>query len=58
MVMEFKCVHEDFAGRPQTEITYIIHDDADLHAVMTEFRRFLLAASFQPGSIDEYIKAE
>ena len=41
-----------------TEIEYTVEDGGDIHDLMQAFRRFLLAVSYHPETIDLYIKAE
>lgn len=57
-MMEFRHVHTNLQGKPTVEIVYTIKDVGDLKEVMQEFRNFLLAVSYQPGSVDQYIEAE
>lgn len=57
-MMEFRSVHKNVRNEVTEEITLTIDEDGDLHDVMQAFRRFLLAVSFQPGSIANYIEAE
>ncbi len=58
-MMEFRHYHEDLLGNITTSISYKIHQDGGtLDDVMQEFRRFLLAVSYHPDSIDKYIEAE
>jgi hypothetical protein len=56
--MEFLHTRRSLEGNILSEISYCMYTEGNLYDVMQEFRRFLLAVSFQPGSIDEYIKAE
>jgi hypothetical protein len=57
-MMTFTNTHEDLKGKQLTTVQYTLYEDADLHTVMQEFRRFLLAVSFHPNSVDKYIEAE
>lgn len=58
-MMTFTYSNTDLQGNTRSAITYTVYDeDAGIHTVMQEFRRFLLAASFHPETIDEYIEAE
>ncbi len=57
-MMVFTHVHKDLYDNIENNIVYTVHNDASIHQVMQDFRRFLLAVSFQPGSIDQYIEAE
>lgn len=54
----FKHERTSFTNDPDVSIEFTLHQDEDIHKIMQEFRRFLLAVSFQPGSIDEYIIGE
>ncbi len=53
-MIQFKSTWDDEA----VEVKMTIHKVEGLSEVMQEFRHFLLAIGFQPGSIDEYIEAE
>jgi hypothetical protein len=56
--MTFTHSHQDLQGNTVSSITYTVYDDGGIHDVMQEFRRFLLAVSFQPETVDKYIEAE
>ena len=56
-MMIFLHLNNDIKGKPISEIEYMVHEDSDIHEVMQEFRRFLLAVSFQPATVDKYIEA-
>lgn len=56
--MTFKHKHIDYLGNVVSEIEYKVYGDEGIDSVMQEFRRFLLAVSFQPGTVDKYIEAE
>ncbi len=57
-MMTFKYEYEDLRDKLACEIEYTLHDDSSIHEVMQNFRRFLLAVSFHPESVDEYIEAD
>ncbi len=57
-MMEFRHVHEGLGGEVNTSISYKVYDSDSLDEVMQEFRRFLLAVSFHPDSVEKYIPAE
>ncbi len=57
-MMTFTHSHTDLQGNIVSSITYTVYDDGGIHDVMQEFRRFLLAVSFQPETVDKYIEAE
>lgn len=57
-MMTFTHTHKDLHGNVVSEIEYKVHDDGGIHDVMQEFRRFLLAVSYQPETVDKYIEAE
>ncbi len=54
----FKHIHKNFEDDIESDVEYTVYGDPDIHRVMQEFRRFLLAVSFQPATIDKYIEAE
>ena len=57
-MMTWTCEHKDHNGKVTTEITYKVHNDSHIHDVMQQFRNFLLAVSFTPGTVDQYIESE
>lgn len=58
-MMTFTHSNTDLQGNLVSSVVYTVYDvDAGIHDVMQEFRRFLLAASFHPDTVDEYIEAE
>jgi hypothetical protein len=57
-VIEFKHEFKNIRGELVSEVSMKIYADEGLDDIVQEFRRFLLAVSFQPGSIDKYIEAE
>ena len=57
-MIEFKYIHTDLNGQLSTEISHKVHSDEGLQDVIQEFRRFLLAVSYHPDSVDQYIEAE
>lgn len=57
-MMTFKYTHTNLSGRLVSQVEHIIYDSGDIHEVMQEFRRFLLAVSYHPDSISEYVEAE
>ena len=57
-MMTFKHSHTDPAGNIVSELEYTVHEDGSITDVMQEFRRFLLAVSFHPETVDKYIEAE
>lgn len=57
-MITFTHTHENMHGEVVNEIVYKVHEEGNLHDLMQDFRRFLLAVSYQPGSIDQYIEAE
>lgn len=57
-MMTFTHTHTDLQGNAVSSITYTAHNDESIHEVMQKFRRFLLAVSFQPETVDQYIEAE
>ncbi len=56
--LTFTHVRRNFQGDIETQIKYSIFNEGGIDEVMQEFRRFLLAVSFHPNSISEYIKEE
>ncbi len=58
MSMEFKHTHTDIQGNITSNISYVLEDDSGISEVIEAFRYFLLAVSFQPATIDEYIGGE
>lgn len=56
-MITFNHVHKDLQGNVAVEIEYRVHEECGIHDIMQEFRRFLLAVSFNSASIDEYIEA-
>lgn len=56
--MEFKHTHTDIQGNITSNISYVLEDDSGISEVIEAFRYFLLAVSFQPATIDEYIGGE
>lgn len=57
-MMTFTSSHKNLRGDTESSVSYTIYDEGDLHEVMQEFRKFLLAAGFHPGSVDKYVEAE
>lgn len=57
-MMIWTCEHRDVHDEISTEITFKLNNDSGIHEVMQEFRRFLLAVSFTPGTVDQYIEAD
>ncbi len=57
-MMTFTHSHQDMQGNTVSSITYTVYDDGGIDEVMQEFRRFLLAVSFHPNTVDKYIEAE
>lgn len=57
-MIEFKHEFKNIRGELVSEVSMKIHEDESLEDIMQEFRRFLLAVSFQPVSVDKYIDAE
>lgn len=57
-MITFTQSHVDLNGHLVNEIVYTVHNEGNIHDLMQDFRRFLLAVSYQPGSIDQYIEAE
>jgi len=57
-VMEFKYTSRDLQGNELAEISYKVYEGSGIDEVMQEFRRFLLAVSFAPETVDKYIEAE
>lgn len=56
--MTFTHTHQDLKGLTEASVTVTLYNDGSIHDVMQEFRRFLLAVSFQPETVDKYIEAE
>lgn len=57
-MMTFTHSHQDLKGNITSSIEYTVHEEGDIDDVMQEFRLFLLAVSFQPTTVDKYIKSE
>lgn len=57
-MMTFSHSHKDLHGNIISQLTYTLYEDSGIHDVMQEFRRFLLAVSFQPETVNKYIEAE
>lgn len=57
-MMTFTHIHQDLRGITEASVTVTLYNDIGIHEVMQEFRRFLLAVSFHPETIDNYIEAE
>lgn len=57
-MMTFTHSQTDLQGNIVSSITYTVYDDGGIDEVMQEFRRFLLAVSFHPNTVDKYIEAE
>lgn len=57
-MMTFSHSDIDLQGNIVSSITYTVHQDSGIHDVMQEFRRFLLAVSFHPDTVTQYIEAE
>lgn len=56
-MMTFTHTHEDTRGNIVDSIQCILYEDEGIHGIMQTFRRFLLAVSFQPETVDQYIEA-
>lgn len=54
----FKHVKDKDNKYDLSDITFEVEGNLTLSEIITEFRSFLLASGYQPGSIDEYIKGE
>ena len=57
-MMTFTHTHQDLKGMTEASVIVTLYNDDSIHDVMQEFRRFLLAVSFQPETVDKYIEAE
>jgi len=57
-MMTFSHTSRNLKGDIDASITYTVYNDASIHEVMQDVRRFLLAVSFHPDVIEEYIEAE
>jgi len=56
--MTFSHSRKDLHGNIISHLTYTVYEDSGIHDVMQEFRRFLLAVSFHPKTVDKYIETE
>lgn len=54
----FKYVKYEQNKYDLSDVTFEVINDVTVHELMGEFKKFLLAVGFQPGSIDEYIQKE
>lgn len=54
----FKYVKYEQNKYDLSDVTFEVINDVTVHELMGEFKKFLLAVGFQPGSIDEYIQNE
>jgi len=57
-MMTFSHSRKDLHGNIISHLTYTVYEDSGIHDVMQEFRRFLLAVSFHPKTVDKYIETE
>ena len=57
-MMTFTNYNKDHKGDTTSSVSLTVHNDASIHDVMLEFRRFLLACSYAPSSVDLYIEEE
>ena len=58
MTIKFTYENRSFTNDVKSVVEYTIHEDQSLDELMEDFKRFLLAAGFQPCSIKEYIPEE
>lgn len=57
-MITFSHYSKDVKENTISSVSYTVYEDANLSDLMQEFRRFLLACSYTPESVDKYIEAE
>ena len=57
-MMTFTHTHEDLRGNTVSTVQMVVYEDSTISDVLQEFRRFLLAVSFSPETVDRHIEPE